>query len=174
VTLLDRVAALLEAEAIPHAVIGGAALASAGIARSTFDIDLLTTDDRVLIDSLWRPLRPEVAIHVRPGKDDDPLAGIVRLDGARERPVDVIVGRHSWQRTAVARATRTDEGPPIVLPRDLILLKLYAGGQQDLWDIRELLALPDGETFVREVDGDLVGLPDEMRYRWAEAQRRRQ
>jgi hypothetical protein len=174
VTLLDRVAALLEAEAIPHALIGGAALASAGIARSTFDVDLLTTDDRVLIESLWRPLRPEISIHVQPGGDDDPLAGIVRLDKPRERPVDVIVGRHSWQRAAIARAARTEDGPPIVLPRDLILLKLYAGGVQDLWDIRELLALPDGETFVREVDTDLGSLPDEMRDRWAEAQRRRQ
>jgi hypothetical protein len=113
-------------------------------------------------------------VHVRHAKEDDPLAGIVRLDKAGERPVDVIVGRHAWQRAAIARATRTEDGPPIVLPRDLILLKLYAGGQQDLWDIRELLALPEGETFVREVDADLTNLPDAMRDRWAEAQRRRQ
>jgi hypothetical protein len=168
------VAALLEAEAIPHALIGGAALASAGIARSTFDVDLLTTDDRVLIEALWRPLRPEISVHMQRGRENDPLVGIVHLDKVRERPVDVIVGGHGWQRAAVARAARTTDGPPIVLPRDLILLKLYAGGTQDLWDIRELLALPEGETFVREVDADLTSLPDEMRDRWAEAQRRRQ
>ena len=43
-TLLDRVSGLLTARGIPHALIGAAALAARGIARSTYDIDLLTTD----------------------------------------------------------------------------------------------------------------------------------
>ena len=43
-TLVDRVSARLQAAGIPHALIGAAALAAAGVARSTFDIDLLTVD----------------------------------------------------------------------------------------------------------------------------------
>lgn len=47
-TLLERVVDRLASEAVPHALIGAAALAAAGVSRSTFDIDLLTTDRRVL------------------------------------------------------------------------------------------------------------------------------
>jgi len=46
-TLLDRVAELLDAHGSPHALIGAAALAAAGIARSTFDVDLLVVDESV-------------------------------------------------------------------------------------------------------------------------------
>jgi hypothetical protein len=52
VTLLEQVTARLDAERIPYALIGAAALAAAGIARSTFDIDLLTTDRRCLVDGM--------------------------------------------------------------------------------------------------------------------------
>jgi hypothetical protein len=41
--LLDRVVRALLARNVPHALIGAAALAARGIARSTYDIDLLTT-----------------------------------------------------------------------------------------------------------------------------------
>jgi hypothetical protein len=70
---------------------------------------------------------------------------VVRVEAPADRPVDVIVGRHPWQATAVARARPDLDGIPAVLPRDLILLKLYAGGTQDLWDVRALLDLPGAE-----------------------------
>ena len=47
-TLLDRVAAVLDSQSVPHALIGVAALAAAGVARSTFDVDLLVVDAAVL------------------------------------------------------------------------------------------------------------------------------
>lgn len=171
-TLLERVASHLATEGVPHAVIGAAALAAAGISRSTFDVDLLTTDRRILDAAFWRPLRAaDLSIEVRRGDLDDPLAGIVRLQAAGERPVDVVVGRHEWQARAVARA-RTGVGPaPVVAPSDLVLLKLYAGGTQDLWDIRELLALPESTVLVAQVEAELAGLPAEMRERWLEARR---
>jgi hypothetical protein len=168
VRLIDRVHAVLERHAVRHALIGAAALASAGIARSTFDIDVLTTDDRVLNDGIWTSLRDQdVFVEVRCGDADDPLAGVVRLEQANERPVDLIVGRHHWQSRAVDRATPMDEGPPVVTPRDLVLLKLYAGGTQDLWDVRALLALPGATQLIADVEGDLAALSAVMRDRWA-------
>jgi hypothetical protein len=173
VTLIDRIGAHLERHAVPHALIGAAALAAAGIARSTFDIDLLTTDDRVLRIDLWEPLPAEgVAIDVRRGDDDDPLAGVVRLEMADDRPVDLIVGRHMWQTRAVERAPRLPGGLPVVLPRDLVLLKVYAGGTQDLGDVRALLTLADAAQLIADVEEDLQALPSIMQERWGTARAR--
>jgi len=166
-SLLDEVTVLLDAHAIPHALIGAAALAAAGIARSTYDIDLLTADSRVLENRLWEGLAARGAsVEIRRGDVDDPLGGVVRIDAAHERPVDVILARHPWQARLVERARAAGSGPAIVSPPDLILLKLYAGGAQDLWDVRELLRLPDAGTWAATVDGELGGLPDWIRERW--------
>jgi hypothetical protein len=167
-TLLDRVSRLLDAGGIAHALIGAAALARAGVARSTLDLDLLTTDRAVLRDPFWSGLRAEgVAVEVRPGDADDPLAGVVRLEAVGDRPVDVIVGRHGWQERAVRRAPAVAGGPPAVSPLDLVLLKLYAGGSQDLWDVEALLHLPGADALAAQVEAELANLPVEMREGWS-------
>ena len=156
-TLLDRVVQLLTELEIDHALIGAAALAARGVARSTFDIDLLTTDRRVLAPGVWQPLRGGgVIIDARPGDVDDPLAGVVRIEQQGERPVDIVVGKHRWQARAVERAERWPGAVPVVTSRDLVLLKLYAGGAQDLWDIRELLQATGDERLMTEVGEDLA------------------
>jgi hypothetical protein len=171
-TLLDRVVALLARREIPHALIGAAALAARGIARSTFDIDLLTTDARVLQDEWWSSFASGgVTVDVRRGDAEDPLAGIVRIEAPDERPVDVVVGRHAWQTRAVARAERAPDAPPIVSAVDLVLLKLYAAGTQDLWDVRELLRHPGAEDLNAGVEAELAHLPPSMRKAWIEARR---
>jgi hypothetical protein len=171
-TLLDRVVDLLVSRDVPHALIGAAALAARGVARSTFDIDLLTTDAAVLEHEWWAPFAVGgVTLDVHRGDADDPLAGIVRIQAAAARPVDLVVGRHVWQTRAVARAERASEGPPVVIALDLILLKLYAGGAQDVWDVRELLRQPGSEKLSAEVEAELTSLPRSMRDAWADARR---
>ena len=171
-TLLSRVGDLLSTRNVPHALIGAAALAVRGVARSTFDIDLLTTDSRVLRDQWWTPLAiGDGAVDVRPGDVDDPLAGVVRITAPGERPVDLVVGRHAWQARAVARAERIAAGPPVVTALDLILLKLYAGGAQDLWDVRELLRQPAGEELATAVEAELTRLPEPLTAAWRDARR---
>jgi hypothetical protein len=169
-TLLDRVLRLLDERRVPHAMIGAAALAARGIARSTYDIDLLTTDARVLDAALWAPLRAEgISVDVRRGGPDDPLGGVIRLEAPEERPVDLVLGKLAWQTRAVERAERFPDGPPVVATRDLILLKLYAGGAQDLWDVRALLQVPDAGPVIAEVDADLAEQPAAMQELWAKA-----
>jgi hypothetical protein len=171
-TLLGRVVELLVRRDVPHALIGAAALAARGIARSTFDIDLLTTDAGVLQGEWWSPLAAgDVTVDVRRGDADDPLAGIVRIETSGDRPVDLVVGKHAWQARAVARAQRNTAGPPVVTVLDLVLLKLYAGGAQDLWDVRELLRQPGAENLPAEVEAELTSLPRSMRDAWTEARR---
>lgn len=167
-SLLERVAAELEAASVPWALIGAAALAAAGVARSTYDIDLLTTDPRVLGDDMWAGLRASgIRADLRRGDASDPLAGVVRFEADGERPLDLIVGRHAWQAEIVNRAMRAGRSPAVVRPPDLILLKLYAGGDQDLWDIRALIDLPGADAWCAEVEAALDGLPAAMRRRWA-------
>jgi hypothetical protein len=159
-TLAERVTTLLNYAHVAHAVVGAAALAAAGVVRSSLDLDLLTLDVRVLDRRLWTVLADDgVEIDVRRGDADDPLAGVVRATAPDERPVDVIVGRFAWQQRAVERARVLPTGERVVLPRDLVLLKLFAGGAQDVWDIRQLLAAMDREALVAQVEEDLPDLP---------------
>ena len=171
-TLFDQVLAVLKAHDVPHALIGAAALAAQGVARSTYDIDLLTTDARVLDRGLWTALRDQGAtVDIRRGDIDDPLGGVVRIETPRDRPVDIILGKYGWQTRAVERADRPPGGAPVVRPGDLVLLKLYAGGAQDLWDVRELLQLPGHDRLVAEVEADLEGHSDAMRGLWVTVRR---
>jgi len=171
-SLLVRVTRHLDAANAPHALIGAAALAIHGIARSTYDIDILTVDHRVLESVFWGPFRDEVTtVDIRRGDHDDPLAGVVRVSAATTRPVDVIVGRWRWQQRAIARASAMPDGPPVVAARDLVALKLYAGGTQDLWDVQALLSLPGAVDLVAAVDADADDLPADVRARWAELRR---
>ena len=167
-SLLARVCGLLEAAQVPHALVGAAALAARGVARSTYDIDVLTVEARVLASGLWDGLRAEgVAVDILRGDLDDPLGGVIRVTDAGERPIDVIVGKGRWQARAIERAERPADGPPVVAARDLVLLKLYAGGTQDVWDVRALLELAERDELVAQVDEDVAELSAEMRARWA-------
>lgn len=167
-SLLRRVVDTLDAAVIPHALIGAAALATHGISRSTLDQDLLTTDARALDAATWQTMR-DADIDIRRGDAADPLAGVMRLTAPHERDVDVIVGRHAWQGVLVdeAETIETAEGRlRVVTPAALVLLKLYAGGTQDLWDIAQLRAAL-GPVLDAEVDARVSQLPADAQAAWA-------
>jgi predicted nucleotidyltransferase len=171
--VLARTIATLDAAGVPHAVIGAAAMALYGSTRATADVDLLALDPRCLTDAIWESLRSEGAhVEIRRGDADDPLAGVVRIDAGGRGPVDVVVGRSaSWQGPILERAsarTMTLEGVslPVVGAADLILLKLYAGGPQDRWDIEELLAGDGRDALVAEVEGRVGDLPAHAAAQW--------
>ncbi len=132
-SLLRRVHERLAEAGISHALIGAAALAIHGISRSTFDQDLLVTDRRALNAATWAGLADVAEVDIRRGDDDDPLAGVVRVISPGERDVDVIVGRHEWQRSIIEDAVLRDTPAgsiPVASPKGLVLLKLYAGGRR--------------------------------------------
>jgi predicted nucleotidyltransferase len=170
--LLGRVVASLTSAGIRHAVIGAGALALHGVSRSTFDIDLFTTNAAALVASTWAGLKADPGVHVdiRRGDSADPLLGVVRCSMADERDVDVVVGRQAWQTDVVARAVPVDLSGvelSVVTPADLILLKLYAGGPQDLWDIEQLLATGARQQLAEEVDNRIDNLPRDARATWS-------
>lgn len=166
-SLLERIVAVLGQQRISHSLIGAAAMAVHGISRATQDADLLTTTVAVLDESLWRDLEETgVKVDIRRGDDDDPLLGVVRLRQATQS-VDIIVGRGAWQ-TDVSHRARIYEVAGVRLPvadaADIVLLKLYAGGIQDRWDIVQLLAANPEITHL--VEGRLPALPDSCRSLW--------
>jgi hypothetical protein len=168
VTLLDRIGALLSERGIAHAVIGATALAAHGVSRSTMDQDLLVCDRRVLDPQFWSMLYPPTTVDVRRGDAEDPLAGVIRIHEPGERDVDIVVGLSSWQDAILERATRIGQGPlRLVDAADLILLKLYAGGSQDRWDIEQLLALDATGATAGVVDQRSSALPPRSREIWS-------
>ncbi len=169
--LVVQVSAELAARGIPHAMIGAGALAVHGISRSTFDVDLFTTDRAALSTATWATVaRRGVLVDVRVGDDADPLAGVVRLSAPGQRTVDVVVGRHAWQADVPRRAVAMTIGGasvPVAAPADLILLKLYAGGPQDAWDVQQLIsAVADSPAVIAEVERGLVHLPPDAAELW--------
>jgi hypothetical protein len=160
-TLLGRVHSLLARAGVPHALIGAAALALHGVSRSTHDIDLLATDPSCLIPDLWASLE-SAEVEIRKGGLDDPLAGVVRFTAPGDSPVDLVVGKARWQAAALTRAENrcfADVELPVLRAADLILLKLYAGGPQDAWDIVQLLAASDEQRLSAEIESHLGALP---------------
>lgn len=142
--------------------------------RATLDLDLFALDPLVLQTRTWSALRDrDVSVELRFGDDDDPLAGVVRIDEGGAEPVDVVVGRSpAWQQPILdrARATTIDlrgVKVPLVDEADLVLLKLYAGGPRDRRDIEDLLALPNGGRTADVVGRRVAGLPDDCRTLWA-------
>lgn len=170
-TLLGRTVRHLTDASSPTALIGGVALAVHGITRYTEDADLLSADARILEEPFWEILRKEGAhVEVRRGDFDDPLRGVVRLSMAGEKPVDVVVGRSAWHEQVLSRRRTlhvAGEDLPVVDPADLVLLKLEAGGPQDLLDVRLLLAGPEGAAIRADVEARLAVLPSSLRESWA-------
>ena len=169
-SLIERVTQVLDQAGARYAVIGAAAMAARGVGRSTRDLDLLTLSAAGLDQSWWAPLSDAGAsVSVSRGDADDPLAGVVRFEQKGERPVDLVFGRYRWQQRILERAEPAVIGGttlPTVRARDLVLLKLYAGGSQDAWDIEQLLAGPDRETLIAAVSTDVDDLPVRCRGLW--------
>jgi predicted nucleotidyltransferase len=173
-TLLRDVVDVLRHEGTPHALIGAAAMAVHGVSRSTADVDLLSVDPAVLRSEFWTPIEARGnRVRVLRGDFDDPLAGTVRLtDGAET--VDVVVGRHAWQREVLAAAIVSAVGDvqvPVARAADLILLKLHAGGPKDAWDVRSLLeASRDPAALRAEVERGLPAVGAEASRLWTRLQ----
>lgn len=124
-----------------YALIGGFAVAAWGVPRATHDLDFalaLGVGDPV---ALSRHLGAE--FHA--GDADDPLRGVFQLTVTIEEvaiPVQLIVLPSVWN-AIIFRGITTlpvfGDAVPVVSWQSLILLKLYAGGPQDLLDAGQVL-----------------------------------
>lgn len=168
--MIDRVQNILDRLGVTYVLAGGMAVVARGYARFTLDLDLLTTDSRVLQPTIWDELRNAgIPVDVRKGESDDPLAGVVRI-GARPETIDVIVGRWKWEQRVIDRAELLEvEGRKIRVPitSDLILLKVSAGGSIDQQDVVRLLAVGPRDQLIAEVNEKISELPIEAQQLWS-------
>jgi hypothetical protein len=172
-SLIGDVLALLTSRQVPAAVVGGVALAAHGIARATLDTDVLVVDERVFDDELWSGWE-STQREVFRGEADEPLVGTVRLTRVDET-VDVVVGRGAWQRAMLDRRKTVQVAGlsmPFVDRADLVLLKLLAGGPQDLLDVDSLLA-GDPIALPKEIEARLPSAPAEVSDSWQRLRRPR-
>jgi len=164
--LVRTVRGILEDRGVRYVLIGAHAAAFYGVIRSTRDIDLFTVDGSVLNADVWSEADAHVTILT--GDVFDPLAGTVRLIRDREQ-VDVVVGKWKFELAIIERSeSRPFDDAMILVPRpaDVILLKIAAGGPQDMWDIHELLQYVDRESVMAEVDAEVGALPSDARVLW--------
>lgn len=155
----------LTSRGVAFAVIGARAMGLRGVLRFSDDTDLLTTNRAVLTEGFWSDLG-DASKDIRRGDFDDPLAGVVTVTMGDDI-VDVVVGKYKWQEAVVQRAEMlalSEDRWPVVRSADLILLKLFAGGPQDAWDIEQLLRTD--ASLRPEVERHLDELPDHARQLW--------
>jgi predicted nucleotidyltransferase len=150
---LRRIISVLENLGVPYALIGGLALAFYEIVRATEDLDLLVLVSPPDMARLAQQIRA-FGLHAsaRKGSPGDPILGVIvveiPIDGGN-LACDLLLPSARWQSEAV-RSARTFEVEGcdirVVRARDLFLLKLHAGGPQDLLDASRLLQLQDEAT----------------------------
>jgi hypothetical protein len=167
---VDPVLRVLTSLGAPYALIGGHALAARGYPRFTVDVDLLTSDDRVLDTAPWTALvREGGRVESRRGDAADPLGGVVHVLLPDGTDVDIVVAKWTWEGDIIARAEPlhvlgTDI--PVAQASDLVLLKLAAGGYLDLRDAAALLAIGERAALIRDVEERIADVRPDVRSQW--------
>jgi len=167
---LKKIQELLEAASrqlttpIRSALIGGLAVSAWGVVRATQDIDFLADSDPSPLGNT--KLRTDLKKFIeqqrchaewRVGEPDDPIPLLLRIKLPRPNVglgADILWVHKLWQREALVRTISVSVSRlrvRVLHPEDLILLKLEAGGPQDLLDVKELLSSPPPELSVRRL-----------------------
>ena len=150
---------------IRFALIGGLGVSAWGAVRATQDIDLLADSDPSPLnrgefrERLRRYLEEKGCVaEWRVGDPDDPIPLLLRLElprPVRGMAVDILWAHKRWQRQALVRSIplKVSRLEVFVLrPEDLILMKLEAGGPQDLLDVETLISNPPPELNLRSLE----------------------
>ncbi len=121
------------------ALTGGLAVSAWSPPRATMDVDLLVLAKTENLNHLVKALCDAgMNAELRRGGYDDPVPFLIRADF-----LDIIVATKKYEAEAVAESIPVNISGreiPVVSPEYLIILKLKAGGPQDLVDVREILA----------------------------------
>ena len=135
-----------EGELKGYGLIGALAIAAYASPRATRDIDFMVSAECDFFFKVFPEIlkKKGYKIKVFKGGINDPVNGLVRIydkeDGTEL--ADIIPVMWNWQDEIVAAAEKVkifDISIPVVRVEDLIVLKLKAGGPQDMIDVEELL-----------------------------------
>lgn len=152
--LLEKLANELVRRDLPYMVVGGQAVLVYGEPRLTRDIDVTLGVD---IDRFAEVKAAALALGLTPLVDSDSFVQDTMVypcvDGASGIRVDFILSFSPFETEALSRAREVRVGTtPVrfVSLEDLIILKLVAGRERDLEDIRTLMAKN------RDIDRDWI------------------
>lgn len=153
-------------------VIGGVAVGAHGIARTTKDVDAATSVDNETLEAFCeaaaahglQPRRPDYLTFARQNRI------LLLRDTNSETDVDLSLVLTPFEFLSIERAQLRDVGGlmvPVATPEDLIVMKLVAGREHDILDVREVidmnrdLDLKHIRRWLREFDDalDNPGLP---------------
>jgi predicted nucleotidyltransferase len=162
-TALARILKIFRCLDIPFALAGGYAVAAWGAVRATRDIDFLAAVPTDRINELLRELKQAgFKVKHRPGDEDDPVRGVIRLEPAKAsdaEPVEIILGIKKMPARIFERARKLaflGLEVPVVAPEDLIVLKCLAGGPIDLEDARAIFAIMKSKLDLEYLRGEFL------------------
>jgi hypothetical protein len=123
------------------ALIGGFAVSAWGYPRATADVDFALRIKREKIKDLALYLEAKFRL----GDDRDPLVATVNFN-IENNPIQLVVFPNNWDKVAFEeiQLSLTKDGEiPIVGWKQMVLLKLYAGSDADLFDAKRILEVQD-------------------------------
>src|SRR5207245_3571834 len=131
----------LKGAAVPHAVIGAAALAARGLPRMTKDLDIV-----VLVEDAFRALEALSRAGFRSmtpiDRAAEPDAMYVLRHGRAGGEVDVLVASGEPESTVVAEATRAmvfGAAAPVATLQHLVLMYLYSNQPRHFGDLARIV-----------------------------------
>jgi hypothetical protein len=159
--LLDVVELLTDFN-LHYAVVGALAVSYFGVPRATADADAVLwfkgsgKSEQDLVDRLRAA---EYRAQLKRGDIDDPIAGTIVVQDRHGNRVDLLLAVHGMDPEAAGRgvtAALLDSSVRIIAAEDLIAMKIFAGGPQDLEDVRGILQV-SGQLLNLELLRNLTG-----------------
>lgn len=149
-----------------YALIGGFAVAAWGVPRATQDIDFAvaigTNDPQALASFMGG--------RYHGGEPDDPLRGVIHATitvGSTSIPLQLVFLPSTFTDAIfqqIEALSIMNQSVPVVNWETLVLLRIYAGGPQDVLDARQILKLrqPSANDLHRVSElADRLGIRDE-------------
>ena len=129
-----------------YSLIGALAVSAHARPRATKDIDFLVSADKDFFFKLFPEIlkKKGYSLKVFKGEIGDPVKGLIRIYDKEDKTelADIIPVLWNWQDEIVENAEKIELlgiSIPVARLEDLIVLKLKAGGPQDILDTEELL-----------------------------------
>lgn len=153
--LLLEVAEHLTRTGVPYVVVGAVAAAVHGMVRSTLDADALISASLGTLVEVSRVFTERgYATEIRRGDDSDPIPAMLVITDAFENRVDLLGGLRGLDSSVFSRAIAVpfrNATLQLASGEDVIAMKCFAGGPQDLIDAEQLL-----QSVGFDLDMDLV------------------
>ena len=164
---LRALCSLLQTSHTKGIIIGGVAASLLGQPRMTADVDASILLEETSVESFLHQAQAEGLISrvTNPLEFAKRSAMLLMKDPVTEIAIDIALGRLSFEREAILKATPVNVGDfsvPLPTPEDLVVMKAIAHRPKDILDIREIvLCRPDlNSTYIRQRTMEFAGALD--------------